>query len=456
MVKIPFTLFCLSLVMILLVVGCTGSKPTDVSTPTETNEPSLTPIQHTATVSETSSPVHLPKTLEPYDSNFIRPTNTPMLNQACQAVQVNDFSSLPEIQGVIPLIGSTSKIVDSLLLDLTSGDKFFFPSGNHEYIHHSGEAASPDGKWFAYLTDSITGDQTLNILDARGVLQKEIVLSSIRKPISFVSFGEWIDNENILLIWAGEDSNGDIWPNLSTTVILNPFNGNKQEFESDYPDMFSLYPDFVYTWGNYFLSLSVYNPPLNRVLYLSYEGIALWDLKNQREIKLIASDFRYRSIQPQWSPDGNQFVIDLDTDTGRNIFLISKDGVERQITFMDRYEDRDIYGITWSPDGKQLAYWLYVRWDEKAVNGVYYLNTIDVLTSEIKTYCITAYNWREFSPKWYPIWSPDGKYLVVAAERNQDKSKPEAILVDLANNHAYRLAEDVVPLGWMVNDSITR
>lgn len=376
-------------------------------------------------------------------------TKTPTPDKSCQELIINVFSTLSGVEGTIPLLSSSYKFDDSFLLNLETGQQISIPDGQSESFFMG--ATSPDGKWFAYLPNSKIEDQTLHVLNAQGILQKEIILSSIQKPTNDIVLIKWIDNKNIILVWPGEDSEGFIWPNLSNTVILNPFNVTWHEYGSNYPDIFTMYPDYTSDWGKYYYSLSIYNSPLDRVLYLSYDGAVIWDLKDQSQIKLIPGDPHNSSTQPEWSPEGDQFAIVLDTDTGHNIFLISKDGKEKQITFMDHFEDRDFYGLSWSPDGKQLAFWLYFMWDDQAEFAVYNLSLVNILTQEIKTYCLKAYNWQSFSPKWYPIWSPDGKYLVVVSANKLDVSKPEAILIDLVNEDVYKLTDEMIPLGWLIN-----
>ena len=48
-----------------------------------------------------------------------------------------------------------------------------------------------------------------------------------------------------------------------------------------------------------------------------------------------------------------------------------------------------------------------------------------------------------------PIWSPDGKYLMVESRYATDKNK--VLVVDLSNNSAFPIAENASPVGWLVS-----
>jgi len=196
----------------------------------------------------------------------------------------------------------------------------------------------------------------------------------------------------------------------------------------------------------------VYNQPLDRVLYLSDDGVVLWDMLFQKQIIIFAEKPYLSNIQPVWSPDGESFVIDLDTESGRNLFLVSKDGEEKQITFMKGYKEKNINNFSWSPDGKSIAFWLFSKMEDQEPFYNYNLNILNLSTQEIKTYCITADNWSNSYPDRYPVWSPEGKYLIVSAQNETDAEKSMAVLVDLVNERAYKIADEVFPAGWMVSE----
>jgi hypothetical protein len=46
-----------------------------------------------------------------------------------------------------------------------------------------------------------------------------------------------------------------------------------------------------------------------------------------------------------------------------------------------------------------------------------------------------------------PIWSPDGKYLMVENRYATDKNK--VLIIDFSTNSAFPIAENASPVGWM-------
>jgi hypothetical protein len=50
---------------------------------------------------------------------------------------------------------------------------------------------------------------------------------------------------------------------------------------------------------------------------------------------------------------------------------------------------------------------------------------------------------------YYPIWSPDGRYLVVSQRDDEDEGP--VILLDTVENWAAKIAEDAEPQGWVVH-----
>jgi hypothetical protein len=145
-------------------------------------------------------------------------------------------------------------------------------------------------------------------------------------------------------------------------------------------------------------------------------------------------------------------MIDLETSTGRNLFLVSKNGEKKQITFLEGFPEGGFMDFSWSPDGSLIAFWILTA----QVNGLtpyaYDLAILDTKTSTIQSLCIPAYFYREVYPKWYPIWNQSSDGLVVATQNETNPYVSEIVVVDLESNNAYRIAEDAIPLGWLISD----
>ncbi len=72
------------------------------------------------------------------------------------------------------------------------------------------------------------------------------------------------------------------------------------------------------------------------------------------------------SSYPLWSPDGSQVSIAVKYEEGnrqeKNIeewFSVSREGQVEQLTHFGNYFERaEIGEANWSPDGKEIAFWL--------------------------------------------------------------------------------------------------
>ena len=81
--------------------------------------------------------------------------------------------------------------------------------------------------------------------------------------------------------------------------------------------------------------------------------------------------------------------------------------------------------------------------------GNYPLAILDIDSGKISNTCIPGYQFQRDFPIYTPIWSPDSKYLAVAANLNPEKDAAQSILIDLVHNQAYKITEGFIPKGWM-------
>lgn len=228
--------------------------------------------------------------------------------------------------------------------------------------------------------------------------------------------------------------------------LLDPFTGTRQYLTADYPDMFAWDP--IYFWTHY----QTYNSTLTRVMYPNMRldtPVILWDLQNNREIG------RYPYGEDAiWSPDGTKLSMIADYAnnqiTADEIFMIDEDGEYTNLTSLtDTLSGANIYYYSWSPDSQSIAFWF----SSKEFTGYSsHLAVVDVTTGFVTDYCLqgsgipSSFLWVNLAP----IWSPDGKYLVVNSY-NDDTYSSEVFLIDLQNNQAVKIGEDVHAWGWMLS-----
>lgn len=101
-----------------------------------------------------------------------------------------------------------------------------------------------------------------------------------------------------------------------------------------------------------------------------------------------------------------------------------------------------IDSISWSPNGSKIAFWL----PDKEGNTT--LMVTEYATGNTVNYCILNVLSAPYPiDVSKPIWSPDGKYLMVESRYTTDKNK--VLIVDLATNSAFPIAENASPVGWI-------
>ena len=148
---------------------------------------------------------------------------------------------------------------------------------------------------------------------------------------------------------------------------------------------------------------------------------------------------RAKDLEAIWSPTGKQILFvsnrgDLRPRGTRDLYLMDPDGSNVQRVFK-----RKIVGWrtspTWSPDGKQIAYW---QWDQSGggTSGIYI-----VTLGEQEPEFIGKFS--------YPAWSPDGTEIACKA------SNPAETWIILINVHT-RKHERLLPkkaLPWQTEPS---
>ncbi|HSS97702.1 MAG TPA: hypothetical protein VLK33_11765, partial [Terriglobales bacterium] len=185
-------------------------------------------------------------------------------------------------------------------------------------------------------------------------------------------------------------------------------------------------------------------------------GLTLRDSLSGNVIRQIENRIGFIGVQPQWSPNGENFVIsnspfnDETSKSRQELFLVDSEGNITRLTYLTDFYDTAYLGrASWSPDGKYIAFWLDFV-ENRDPNPL--LSVVNVATREVVNYCIRG-NWytdtdSEFGLSWAPVWSPDSNYLVV--ESNQPDSTRQTYLVSLDEFKAYQIFEYTWAVGWML------
>jgi Tol biopolymer transport system component len=101
---------------------------------------------------------------------------------------------------------------------------------------------------------------------------------------------------------------------------------------------------------------------------------------------------------------------------------------------------------TWSPDGRYIAFWVATNIPADAyVLDDMQLAVLDTVSQQVTLYCIKG---NIINPGVYPwgiVWSPNSQQLML---ENLLEQAP-FVLVDIAQNFAAQIADDLKPVGWM-------
>jgi hypothetical protein len=426
--------------------GCT-SHPIDISLTQETLQP--------ATASPLPSPSSTP------DLALTQPETGFAIQSYCPEVTL-DTSNLPELPGTLVLSGDKMVVDGEVFVpEAGSNSLLLFWNGQsdrktsyqlpkpHIYYYH---VTSPDKSKLAFTEGKTTTIEFETIvLDQNGKETGRFTL-----PDDWTLF-DWLNNE-ILLVRQLRLPGANI-----ELIAIDPDNGNRQFLPADFPDLYSR--EAFLGWG----ALTIFDPTASYVLYpIRPEGneviSVLWDVHNNKEIVRIAGG--QWPIWARWSPDGKQLllVIDLEsTPAGlehHEIFLMNLQGELIQSTFFNDQFERDLIASpVWSPNGRYVAFWLGIDLPFRSAR----LAVLDIETSVIALHC------KEFNPYPFrfgslpstpnvlgyadvqvnsapPIWSPDGKYLLIEDYRD---FKSSTYLLDFSSRSIIKIAEGARPVGWL-------
>jgi dipeptidyl aminopeptidase/acylaminoacyl peptidase len=243
----------------------------------------------------------------------------------------------------------------------------------------------------------------------------------------------WLDNERIVIGAYGQ-------PN-----VLNPFTGEFYGLSKWYAQS---------PGGLHIIPLwdvnGVFDSQLSRIFYIQ-EGLTmlLWDMQSQKILAQLEPYSKYISgDQPQWSWDDKEIVFGYvsATNMGEELFSISRDGEMSQLTALGQYYSQvRISKFSWSPDGRNIAFFFK---DKSKDGSQYQLAVLNKETLQVTNYCNLGGFMDPKKENVRPIWSPDGTKLLIG-RLEADQTTFKTILVDLSDEYAVQLAENLVPVGWM-------
>jgi hypothetical protein len=405
-------------------------------------------------MSETESvekPKNIPmSTVEPSVGEIATATSVVKNGKQCVETLSKPTGSTPGLEGKIALFSNSLSGSDSYLLNESAGQRTSLPLQDRPNIING--TVSPNGQRLGYLVYSRPShDKLLLVVKSNGEIEEQYDLAPGMSPWPFQgdnSLAQWLDNDRLILTY-GDNPGSD-----ATTLILNPLTGKWKVLNSTYPGLFTIINNKFF-WGKFPITRAVYRPALDLLIYPSYGETVLWDLQKQHAVTTFNENNILATTEPVWAPDGGSFIIDLYSSRSdpkhladRNLFQVFPNGELTPLTSFSGKYPGDFVDYVWSPDGGSVAFWIA----EAVENGYpssYHLAVLNILSHELKEYCISADLRIIPYERWVPVWSPNSQYLVVATSSQVEDKPGQTVLLSLSDNTIQELGDDVFPVGWM-------
>lgn len=372
-----------------------GTEMAKTSTPTETITPIITP-------SETLTP------------------ETWLKTQCLEVASTLPKDYMADGSILLGLDRPKQVFLHEELLDMKTGITQPIPLKDNEgNLYFS---VSPDGKWLIYNkfgkdNNNHEISNNLIVLTEGGKVYKNISLNLDQS----VFWLKWINNSIVQVDLYQEPG-----------YFLNPFTGEKKALPEPFPDQETIFGMAAFTSPSY-------DPTMTRVIYpgMGQTTALLRDLQSGGIITSLNQDIG----GPEWSPDGKQLVAVVRYGSSADLYLLSRDGQLTQATFMRNQFSEVIISdlLSWSPDGRYVAFWLTTN-TEKTPNAR--LAVLNTQTRIVTDYCLTGLSSSGLGIS-NIVWAPNGKQLVVEDDQHQ------MVVVDFEKEIAAPFGKNMSPDGWM-------
>lgn len=363
------------------------------------------------------------------DTELLMPTKEPSMATRCVTVESNAPSEFLS-DGQIVFWSDPETDMKGLRLLISNNEQIHlisFETGISSTI------VDPEGKWLAYYAWE-DGNQL------------EIANSLANKLITRPWKAEW--QNGLGLHWFD-----DQWLSVPSArqppgslTLYNPFTDEEKQITPDLPNLYDFRESLV--WGDF----TVYNKLLSHVLYIGVtreEGnmIILRNLEERQNIWGISHLNAFR-FPVAWNPDGTRLAVAGEMgnpdDDNFEIFLVDLEGNPVQATNLGQtYAAATINKLSWSPNGRYLAFWLQERISiEIEYTTPFRLHILDTETGKTVDTCLIG---GVGGPL---IWSPDSQQLAL---EYGEWMKPSALVVlDVNSAQAMQFTEpmNLILIGW--------
>lgn len=455
-----------ALVVLAFLVGCSSTPTPPTVTPTAaatlalstaTTQPPIATIPLSATERPTGTPASSATPLVTPTLLLLSPSATVVTTPAIPAearltINCLTIAEKPpvdaKLNGVIVLFDPQS--LRSSLLNLVTGSlqSLYTPT---EYWRDL--VVSTDGLRMAAKRVQFDKPGGRQIADQLVVMAADgKLLKAISFPNDYWILGPtWLDDQRLLVQLAALDpaENADL--KAASLLVINPFTGERRTLRPNFPDIYD--QPYVYNWHGW--GETAYDPTLTRVVYPrngTPQGIpyVLWDV--QKHVALAAF-YDGGGPVPRWSPDGTHFAVAsplLGKQTGFELYLFDRDGRQTAplTNFSPYYRGLgDIGDLSWSPDGRYIAFWLSTASVKQTPE---HLAILDMTTDRVTDYCVPGTSETSRASDSHDIsivWSPNSQQLVVRYQPDENSS--HTTLVDIVRGYAVQISDRLEPVGWL-------
>ncbi len=376
-----------------------------------------------------------------YADNFLSDTGT--IDAARLQLNCSDTMFIDHVPDNFPWLFAiqTGLGFDVRLWDMNNNEKTNLFSGDSI---SSNLKTSPDGKMLAFEEITTVNDISQSkvvVLDA----QKNTVLEIPQNEDGFFHVLYWADNNHLWLIKSTEQNNNDY------IFLIEPISGIIQEYPIRFPNQYapSLYPHYLHFYST--LNSVYYSPTIENFVYSSSNGLnyLLCNTQNENECLQIPSDYSF--VYPDWSPDGNSFIVAQKfSEAGNNdiryqeLFQIDTMGNIKRLTYLSNYypEGVNIDNYRWSPNGNMIGFRFYDEADPDSHKqfGLY----------NFETGIVTQYCFNSETELLNPVWSPDSKYIIL--NESYSGQNNNVFLINLTNMKISHVGDGFFVVGF-VEDS---
>jgi len=263
---------------------------------------------------------------------------------------------------------------------------------------------SHDGKWIGFFS----GDSTIKIIPSGGGNSKVVVKDVESHPHFGLSFSP--EGDKIA------------YPNKDKLYVVDLNTGNREEINTGL-DAIPTMPAWSPDGGK--IAFCAYHKGETDLWFME-DFLPLEKLQQKKEKKdlLIRKALANTDIEPLGtpSPDG-RYISFIDWKSGGNVCILNLETNERRCLTDFKDPNEQAYYSSWSPDGKQIAYFWW-RYDKDQYN----LSIADVNKAESRVLFISdKNNWIELGN-----WSSDGKYIFATLSL-RDEPKSQIIRISAAD-----------------------